>query len=211
MARYNVLVVDDHSIFRLGVINGIKSLSVNFHFIEAADGKEAVDACTSKQVDVMLLDIGLPVMDGFAVITALKLRGCDTKIIVLTCYNEPVLIVNLLKLGVDGYVPKSVAKAQLLEAIDTVMHGGNYYPKELLNDPTVRQIDKSLAIQNVSAKEIEIMQFLSQGLTSKEIAEQTGYTKRYIETIKFRLGKKFNGTSSGTLISIAYKMGILKV
>lgn len=211
MAKYNILVVDDHSLIRSGIITGINSLANNYHFIEVGDGKEAIETCMSQEIHLMLLDIALPILDGFAVIEALKVRRCNVKTIVFSFYTEPTLIFNLLNSGVHGYLPKSAAPAQLLEAIVNVLRGDNYFPKEFLNKLPVYVQDSSMLIKKFSKKELEIIKLLSQGLTSKEIAEETGYTKRSIETKKLRIEKKFNAKSSSAVISLAYRMGILKI
>lgn len=205
-----ILITDDHPVFR----NGIKSLLQGTYneiiIYEASDGEQALEIISRHQIDVLLLDISMPVMSGLDFLQHLrKIRPIHFKIIVLTLYNDDVLIQRLLELKVDGYLAKNLRAGELRDAIESVLNGVLYFPTRY--DARIRNRIHSGRTPSfkVSKNELSIIQLLSQGNTSKEISSKLGYTLRTVETKRQRLERKFHVRSSAELISIAYRLGYL--
>lgn len=206
-----ILLVDDHALFRTGIVTLLQTSDRKFNISEVSNGQEAIEFCEERKVDLMVLDINMPVMNGFKVISHFRARKQEIRIVVLTIYNETALAYNLLKQGVQGYLPKSIEPSELLNAIDTVLHGGIYYPSEF-NNPIKNLIyERRTPITNLSDREIEIIELLAQGLTSKEIASKMDYTERTVETKKFRLERKLVAKNSTEIVSTAMRMGLIKL
>jgi DNA-binding NarL/FixJ family response regulator len=180
-------------------------------YSEAINGQEAIEFCKERKVDLMVLDINMPVMNGFKVISYFRARKEAIRIIVLTIYNEPALVYDLLKQGVQGYLPKSIDPSELLNAIDTVLDGGIYYPTEFNNAIKKLIYERRAPIIDLSDKEVEIIELLAQGLTSKEIASKMDYTERTVETKKLRLERKLLAKNSTEIVSTAMRMGLIKL
>ena len=162
-------------------------------------------------LDLVILDISMPVMNGVEVLRYLKKTGLKSfKILALTLYNEPIVVHQLLELGCDGYMPKNCDADDLIGVVSKVLAGKLSYPKEF--DEKIMQLIqlKKIPTQILSVNEVEIIRLLSLGMNSKEIAVALKYTVRSIETKRLRLQKKLRVKSSIELISTAYKMGILK-
>jgi two-component system, NarL family, response regulator NreC len=206
-----LIIADDHTLFRKGIIKALSELRPNYKVFEAENGKACLQLHSIHKVNVILLDIAMPEMNGFDVIEAVKLQKSTAKIIVLTLYDEPSLILKLISSGVHGYLPKNVEPEELVIAIEQVVAGKNYFPDKI-NQKIKNVIDSNRVFNfKISKKETEIIKLLAAGLTSKEIAGQTGYTERTVETKKSRIEKKFKVKNSAQIIDLAYKVGILTV
>ncbi|HLT81429.1 MAG TPA: response regulator transcription factor [Cyclobacteriaceae bacterium] len=206
-----ILLVDDHALFRTGIATLLQTSDRKFNVSEAINGQEAIEFCKERKVDLMVLDINMPVMNGFKVISYFRARKEAIRIIVLTIYNEPALVYDLLKQGVQGYLPKSIDPSELLNAIDTVLDGGIYYPTEFNNAIKKLIYERRAPIIDLSDKEVEIIELLAQGLTSKEIASKMDYTERTVETKKLRLERKLLAKNSTEIVSTAMRMGLIKL
>jgi DNA-binding NarL/FixJ family response regulator len=159
----------------------------------------------------VILDIAMPAMSGFELLHHLKKNSLKTfKVIVLTFYNDPAVVHQVLELGCEGYVSKNSDSDNLINAVKKVLAGELSYPREL-DEKMLQLIQlKKIPAFNLSENEIQIIHLLAQGMGSKEIAITLGYTIRTIETKRRRLQKKLFVKTTGELISAAYKMGILK-
>jgi DNA-binding NarL/FixJ family response regulator len=205
-----LLIVDDHILFRAGIKKLIESYELFSEIVEAGNGNEALSILTIKKIDLMLLDLSMPEMDGMALIAELTTRKMKINTIVLTMYNEPILIHNLLSQGIDGFFEKNTEIDPLIEAMSRIMAGDIFFPSKY--DRALKEsIHNGGEPINLRNKEMEIIRCLSKGMTSKEIANFTGYTERTIETKKVRLGKKLNAKNSAEIVDRAYKLGMLRI
>lgn len=205
-----LLLVDDHSLFRVSLNKLLGSLNIFDEILEAANGKEALSILTTKKVDIMLLDISMPEMDGKMLLHELESQCISTGVIVLTMYNEPELIRNLFQLGINGFLDKNTDPDEMIEAIMCVMNGDVFLPKRY-NHVLKPLFSRYRQPYRLSEKDLLIIHWLSKGLTSKEIAILTGYTHRTVETKRIRLERKLSVKNTAELINKAYKMGLLRV
>lgn len=209
MQAISVLVVDDHLLFRNGLVGVLKSFDLMFKIMEASNGEEALKICHAERVGLMFLDLNMPVLNGFKVIRHLKSYRVVIKTIVLSAYEDETLIFNLLRLGVNGYLNKGTAPAEILQAIQALLDGDSFFPDKYNSAIRKRLGDKNLSIIDLSDNEIRIIELLSLGLTSKEIALRMDYTVRTVETKKIRLEKKLHVKNSSEIVSICFRMGII--
>src|SRR5690348_1234130 len=125
MDSLHILFADDHLLFRKGVIAALKEMRPLWQFSEAENGKEALAIFSEKKsIQLVLLDVAMPVMDGIEVCRTIKETDPDVPVIMLTQFNENSLILHLLQLGVNGYLLKNTNPAKVVEAIEMVMHSG---------------------------------------------------------------------------------------
>lgn len=207
--KINIIVVDDHEIFRNGlkmVLGRLKNTNV---IGEATNGKELLDLLGKCNPDIILLDIEMPEMNGIEAAKYALNKNPELKIIVLTMFNNDEYIQNMIDIGVKGFLIKNINKETLEKAIQNVVNGGNYYSEELFNFFT-KQISKDAASEkkinfSLTRREKEILQLICEGLSNKEIAEILFVSERTIVGHKTNLLSKTNCKNTMSLMSYAIK------
>lgn len=131
MKHINILIVDDHSILRNAIARNLGE-NPEFKCYQAENGGDALEIVNTNSIDIIFLDINMPKINGILIAKEILRSSTRTnaKIIVLSAYNEPSLIFNLLQIGVKGYLSKDVGTEELVDAIHYVNAGGVYYQKQ---------------------------------------------------------------------------------
>ncbi|MBX2844629.1 MAG: response regulator transcription factor, partial [Saprospiraceae bacterium] len=177
----SVIIEDDHTMFRQGLVSLLDNESDIEVIGQAANGKEVLDLLPDQTPDVILLDIEMPKMDGFDTIRAVQDFNKSIKILTLTMHDSPEFIKNIFKAGASGYLSKDVDKVTLVQAIHTVHQEGSYYSQE-----TSKLIMESLremkSTASISEREREIIRLIADEFTTKEIAEQLHLSPHTIES-----------------------------
>ncbi|HNM31397.1 MAG TPA: response regulator transcription factor [Chitinophagales bacterium] len=217
MQTINVFVVDDHQIFLDGIVSLLTD-EPNIKIIGTAhNGKQAVEKIKQQKTDVVLMDINMPEMDGIEATKLLKKTHPDIKILMLTMHSEPRFIKECLEIGAKGYVMKNISKDDLLKAIDTVFQDKPYLDVESQEkliasmSNTEEEDDRNydeLASQ-ITQRELEILQLISLGLTSQDIANKLFISKNTVETHRKNMLAKLNVNNTAALLKIAYKKGLV--
>ncbi len=220
MDKINIFIVDDHQIF----IDGISSLLEDENQINiigtANNGKVAMDkiATISNEVNVVLMDINMPEMDGIEATKQLKSLYPNIKILMLTMHSEPRFIKECIEIGAKGYVLKNISKDDLLKAIDHVNDNKAFLDsaaqEQLINAVTSSDDDfDSKAYDQLTAqittRELEILQHIALGLTSQDIANKLFISKNTVETHRKNMLSKLNVNNTAALLKIAYKKGLV--
>jgi two-component system response regulator NreC len=213
MNKIKVMLVDDHQI----ILDGIKSLLENTPDIQvvatANDGNEALDALKLLSVDVILMDVDMPKLNGIDATRQINTTFKDVKVIMLTMHSEGAMIKSLIEIGAHGYILKNSTKEELLEAIYKVARGEKYFSPEvtmsLLNPE--KEKSKTVGIQiDFTQREIEIVQLLADGLTNKEIGDKLFISHRTVDTHRTNIMKKVGVNNIAGLISFAIKNGLVE-
>lgn len=208
-----LLVVDDHPL----VIDGLKTMLKDVGYIEVAgavkNGKDALAFLAEHpEINVILLDINLPDTDGLRLCEQIRAANKTVKIIGLTYVNEAGIITQLIKKGANGYLLKNMERDELVAAIDQVLDGSVYLSKAA-NEKIVQQLQAlDLPGNNVPAltrREKEILQLLSKGMTSNEIAERLFLSTFTVDTHRRNMLQKFNVHNTQALINLAYELKIM--
>jgi two-component system response regulator EvgA len=188
-----VLIADDHSLIR----SAMKILLENQGYevvAEATNGADAVQLARLHQVDLMVLDITMPGLDGLEVLNRIRASGLNTRILVLTSQSPLFYSQRCMKAGAAGFITKSQDLTELLRAIKVIMDGYTFFP--YLAASSVRNSDSTMSdielIQQLSARELYILQQLARGLSNKKIAEDMILSSKTISTYKARLIEKLN-------------------
>ncbi|HMU97978.1 MAG TPA: response regulator transcription factor [Chitinophagales bacterium] len=220
MNKINIFIVDDHQIF----LDGISSLLEEEEQIQilgtAHNGKVAIDkiAALSSEVNVVLMDINMPEMDGIEATKQLKSLYPNIKILMLTMHSEPRFIKECIEIGAKGYVLKNISKDDLLKAIDHVNDNKAFLDsaaqEQLINAVTSSDDDfDSKAYDQLTAqittRELEILQHIALGLTSQDIANKLFISKNTVETHRKNMLSKLNVNNTAALLKIAYKKGLV--
>src|SRR5580704_1566027 len=164
-AAVRILIVDDHPVVRAGLVSlfrrqpGVKIAGA------AHSGEEAMEVLERSTVDVMLLDLRMPSVSGIDLLNLLKSHDDLPKTIILSSYEYEEEIYQAVKAGARGYLSKNAPREEILAAIERVVAGGTYFP-----DRIMQWIEEREARSGLSARELEILEMVSRGLTNKEIA-----------------------------------------
>jgi len=183
-----VLIVDDHAMVRSGLKNFIYAFDWMEPVGEAADGAQAVAFCTQNEVDVVLMDMIMPVMDGSEATRHIVDLELPVKIIILTSYHEQDLVEKALIAGATSYLLKNVSAEELAAAIRAAYSGQTMLAPEAtqsLINSTRRKSEKKF---NLTEREMEILALLAEGLSNLEISQNLSVT---IATVKFHLTNIF--------------------
>lgn len=196
-----VLIVDDQALIREG-LSMMLGLYEDIQLVgEACNGKEAMEVLKEKEVDVVLMDIRMPVMDGVEGTKAIKERYPDTKIIILTTFNEDEYIFQGLKNGADGYILKDVSSEKLVDGIKTVYAGNVLLQPEVATKVVGAfkedyNLDKKKAnidiLKELTPRETEIAYLVAEGKTNREISEMLFITEGTVKNHLTRVLDKLN-------------------
>jgi DNA-binding NarL/FixJ family response regulator len=209
-------IADDHEIFRQGlklVLAGDQALQFT---VEAENGFALMQLLKKQQPDVVLLDLKMPVMDGFATASEIKKLYPAIKILILTMYDEEHFIVHMLEAGANGYLLKNANPDEIQRAIHAV-YENNYYFNDLVSNAMLKNlVQKNLAApvfkssENLTEKEIKVLQLICQEYTSTEIGEKVFLSARTVEGIRAGIMEKVGVRNIAGLVMYAVKKGIVK-
>lgn len=190
------MIADDQPIIRDG-LKMILSLCNDMEVVATAqNGEEALSACASaNNIDVILMDIRMPIMDGVTATKLIKEKYPNIKIIILTTFNDDEFIFEALKNGASSYLLKDMASEEILNTIKVIYSGGTIFHGNIaarLANAFKSTDDKNAGTQQLTQREIEISRLIAQGLSNKEIASKIyiteGTVKNHITNILSKLG-----------------------
>ena len=206
--KITVLLVDDQQLFREGLALILKQHYPEMNLLHAGSGPAALEMLKTTQVNLVLLDIGMPEMNGMEVVTLINKEHPDVSILVVTQYNGEAMIKHLLRIGVHGFIFKSSASDEIKEAIETVMEGRQYVPANL-QASFLKKIAMSDTPAVLKKREAEILLLLKMGRSSKEIAERLKLKENTINSYREEMLQKTKTKNVAELISYAYENGML--
>lgn len=209
-----IVVADDHQIVREGICKLLETRS-DFEVVgEASDGEEAVQLVLDRQPDVALMDIWMPRLSGIDATRRIGKRGLHTKVVVLSMHASRDYVAESLRAGAAGYIVKSAAAKDLLEAIDTVRSGASY-----LSPAVTRQVAGAIArrpdappagIVALTDREREVLQLVAEGQSSKEIAEILGISLKTVDSHRSNLMDKLDIHKVAGLVRFAIRSGLVE-
>ena len=211
MNKIKVLLADDHQI----ILDGLKSLLKDSEEIrivsEANNGREVLQILGLISIEVVLMDIDMPVMNGIDALKEIRKQFPDVKVIVLSMHNEAGMIKSLMDIGANGYLLKSCSHSELTDAIRKVAAGQTYFSTDVTL-ALLRPIGKSNPEQKnelLTERETEILQLIAAGFSNKEIGDKLFISHRTVDTHRTNLMKKLDVNNIAGLISYAIKNGIV--
>ena len=214
--KIRVLLVDDHPIVREGIKSAL-SKRKNISIVgEAATGEEAMVKARKLSPDVILMDINMPGLSGLETSRRLRKSVPDSKILALTMHENKEYVLEMTQLGARGYVFKDSSPSELLRAIEAV-HSGEFFFSPRASQQLLKSFLKgeprtdSQASVDLSKREKDVLQLITEGFKTKEIARLLGVTDRTVETYRHRLMTKLSVHSIATLIKHAVTKGIVKI
>jgi DNA-binding NarL/FixJ family response regulator len=207
MKRTTILIADDHKMFAQGLAS---LLEEEFELVGIVEnGKALIEAATRLEPEVIVVDISMPILNGFDAVRRLKQSGTTAKVIFLTMHADSRLLSEALRCGGVGYVLKQSAGEDLVHAIRQVIAGHNYVTPDVQSEWQTslgpHENEKRL---NLTPRQREVLQLLSAGLTMKEIASRLGISTRTAESHKYEMMEGLGVGSTAELVQYAIKLGI---
>lgn len=212
MKEINVVVIDDHKMFLQGVsllLDTIEDITI---IGTATSGQEALIHLENKLVDVVLLDINMPEMDGVTLSKIIKKKYPAVKILIVSTYSNVQIVSRLIRIGIDGYVLKNVGKEVLHNAITTIYNGGTYFTKEIAkkeqeNKTKLRK--NQFYVTDLSKREKEILCLIAKEFTAAEISEHLFISINTVNTHRRNLLSKLNAKNTAGLVKYAVENGLM--
>jgi DNA-binding NarL/FixJ family response regulator len=211
MNTIRVVVVDDHALFRAGLVNLLHQMSKLEIVGEAGDGEEALAIVQKTKPDVVLLDVNMPVMDGVETVQALK-KSEDCRILMLTISKHDKDLFGAITAGADGYLLKSAEPDELLHAIQQVAEGKSVLSPEVTG--RVLQVvssGKNINAESIlSKREMEVLDCLAEGMTSAQIASDLFISENTVKTHVRHILEKLEAGNRAEAVSKAVQLGIIR-
>lgn len=211
-APVRVVLADDHTLVRAGVrriLDGQPGMTV---VGEVGEGRAALEAVETLQPDVLVLDLTMPQMDGFEVLSRARDLKPDLRILVLTMHASPEYVARAIENGADGYLLKDSAVQDLVAGIESVMEGRPYYSppiQEALGQIVRGRAETRRLLDELTDREREVLIAVAQGLSTKEIASRLDISVRTVETHRANLMRKLAIRSVALLTQFAIKEGLV--
>jgi DNA-binding NarL/FixJ family response regulator len=206
MKRIRLLIADDHVMFAQGLVSLLRD---EFELLgTAGNGEELVEATLQLNPDVILVDISMPVLNGFDAVRRIRESGNEARIIFLTMHDDATLLSEAFRCGASGYILKQAAGEELANAIREVAHGNSYISPlitDLPGEPLPLQTQKT----TITPRQREVLELISRGLTMKEIASQLNISTRTAESHKYEMMQTLGVETTAELIRYSLRLGLI--
>jgi DNA-binding NarL/FixJ family response regulator len=210
MKPIRLVVVDDHALFRSGLISLLNG-TPEFQVVgEAGNGQEALDVVRRLSPDVILLDVNMPVMGGVEAVTELR-QGSDARILMLTISKNDEDLFGAISAGADGYLLKNVTPDELFKAIRNVQSG-----LSVLAPDVTRQVLRAVSLEQVgaadrglSSRELEVLKCLAQGKTTAQISNELFISDNTVKTHVRHILEKLEASNRAEAVSKAVQLGMI--
>lgn len=189
-----LFIADDHNIVREGL--QILLQGPKFYLIgEAADGQLALSQILAERPDVAILDLNMPEMDGIEVTRRIKEKASEIKVIILTIYTEEKFLIEAMKAGADGFVLKTISRAELNHGIETVLKGQKFIDPQLMQRAFFNVLNGEWEKESkLTERELDVLKLMAKGKTNKEISMElylgSDTVKEYVASIMKKLDCK---------------------
>lgn len=211
MGKITVLIVDDHTLIR-ETWSFLLGRNENFDVIaEVGDGQKAIDIARDKRPNIVLLDINMTPLNGFDVLKMIRKQSPGSKVIAVSMHSQPAYAKKMLRMGAKGYVTKNSPRQEMLDAIMDVNNGNTYICQEvknILSDQMLNEEDNSTGLNQLSEREIEVINQIRDGLSSKEIADKLAISIKTVEVHRHNILKKLKVKNTASLINYINSSGL---
>lgn len=221
MEQIKVLIVDDEPLIRhaLGTILATDQGIVTV--FSAGNGKQAVDYCSENEIDVVLMDLQMPIMDGVSATRAIKSRKDSPAVLAITAFSSDEYLVPVLTAGASGYLVKDSEPGEIINAVHAVHQGTAAISPSVSSDliSAVREAytDNTQAVEDliydlgITNREIQILKLLAQGLNNTEISKTLGITETTVKTHMAKIFVKLDVRDRVQALVAAARMGIVEI
>lgn len=196
--KKNLLIVEDHELTRFGLKTAFEDIDYINVIYEAASGEEAIEIFKNNEIDIVIMDLGLPKMDGIEATQTIHTINKDAKIIILTSHNDEKEVLNSLKAGANAYCSKEINLQRLVQVVQSVSEGAAWFDPSIAHivlqaTTTSKLDDKDTNYRNydLTAREAQILKLMTEGFSNMEIAQHlvisVNTTKAHVASILQKL------------------------
>jgi len=215
MTKINVLIVDDHAMFRQGIRSLLHSNDDIEVVGEATQGREAIDMVRQLSPQVVLMDIAMPVMGGLEAMRRIHKESPDVRVLALSQYEDNEYILSMLKAGARGYVPKTATASELVSAIHAIHEGECYlYPSAtttLIEEYLMHVGDEKNEYERLTDRERDVLQLVAEGRTNREIADNLFISVKTVLRHRTNMMQKLGFHNRTDLIKYAISKGLIEI
>jgi DNA-binding NarL/FixJ family response regulator len=213
---YDILLVDDHKMMRDG-LRAILERSAEFRVVgEAETGTEAVQFCKKSRPDLVVMDIGLPGLNGIEATMEILRHSPQTRVVILSIYDDENSVVSALRSGARGFVLKRASSGDLIDALRTVARGGSYLSSQVsdsllarIQSGDLRTPSSQAPLDTLSPRELQVLRLVAEGKTSKDIAVLLDLGLQTVRGYRKMLMKKLGVNNVAGLTQVALAAGLL--
>jgi two-component system invasion response regulator UvrY len=201
-----ILLVDDHAVMRLGLIQLLTEAIAGAVFEEAGSADEALEHVRSSPFDVVILDISMPGESGLDVLKKIKQIRPHLPVLILSVYSEEEFAVRTLRAGAEGYVTKKTASADLAEAVRRIVAGGRYVTAAVA-EKLADEVQRGAALsphERLSDREYQVLRLLGMGKSVTQAAEELSLSVQTISTYRARILEKMGMSSNADLVEYVF-------
>lgn len=211
MKKITIMVVDDHTLIRetwaflLGKNDDFEVVA------ESGDGEEAIVIAKETKPDVILLDINMSPLNGFDVLKLLRKFSPGSKVIAVSMHSQPTYAKKMLRMGARGYVTKNSPRQEMMDAVMEVNNGNVYVcdeVKNILSQQMMNDDEEQSGLNHLSEREIEVINLLKDGMSSKEIADSLNISYKTVEVHRHNILKKLKVKNTASLINFINGEGL---
>jgi len=204
MEKVTILIADDHTLVRETwsyILNTDKRFQV---IAECGSGEEAVELARQLRPQIVIMDINLPGMNGIEATELIRKYSPASRILGVSLHTQPTYARKMMQKGAMGYVTKNSSREEMFKAITEIMNGRRYICEEIkniLSEQIITGEDQSTGVNSLSQREIEIINFIRKGHSSKEIADALCISVKTVEVHRYNVLKKLNLKNSAALVN----------
>ena len=211
-----VVLADDHTVVRAG-LKAVLGAAKDIHVIgEVANGRDAIAMVQRMNPDVLVMDLSMDPIDGAEATKQLVAAGVKTKILILTMHSPDEALIPLLESGASGFLEKSAADRELVDAVRAVAHGDTYIQPSAARvlaggfRKRAEHSDERSKFEKLTERERDVLRYVASGYTAPEIGEKLFISPKTVDTYKQRIGEKLGLTHRSEYVQFALKLGLLK-
>jgi DNA-binding NarL/FixJ family response regulator len=206
MKRIRLLLADDHVMFAQGLESLLRD---EFELLgTAGNGEELVEITLRLNPDVILVDISMPVLNGFGAVRRIKEAGHQARVIFLTMHDDASLVAEAFRCGASGYILKQAAGEELVNAIKDVAQGNNYVSPLVTNLPSEALTSRTQRM-TITPRQSEVLERITRGMTMKEIAAELNISTRTAESHKYEMMQTLGVETTAELIRFSLRLGLI--
>jgi DNA-binding NarL/FixJ family response regulator len=214
MANVKILLADDHKIVRDGIKLMLESQAGIDVAAEASNGSEVLNILKDTPIDLVIMDINMPEMDGIAATKQIKATNSDVKVLALTMSNDDLHIRQMIQAGASGYIMKSAGRSELKDAILSIMDGKHYFSDEAAHSIMMDLVkgkgkSSSTDLVHITDRELEILELIIKEYTNQEIAEKLFISSRTVDAHRRNLLQKTGARNTAGLVKYAFQHNII--
>lgn len=218
MSKKKVLIADDHALVREGIAAFLKLCDDVEVIGEASDGLEAIEKTNRLHPEIVIMDINMPKLGGLETTLEIKKTHPDTKVLVLTQYEDREYIARFLKAGVSGYLLKKAVGSDLITALKAISRGELYLYSSIASEVVAgylhgdkKPYDGEGTYEKLTDREKQVLKLVAEGYTHKEVADMLGISVKTVIAHQTNIGEKLGIHTRAGLIKFAIQKGIIKI